>query len=220
MCFSATASLAAAAATGAIGVLVLSRTQRISDLPLALVPIFFAAQQLVEGGLWLTLPVAPEGATASWLTDAFLFFALVFWPVFSPVVALSVEEEPWRRRVMWALLALGAGVAGHFAWTVLSGAHEAHIAGGHIHYGIARTPDAVGMIYLAATTAGLILSSKPAVALFGTIVFMGSLITDMFYAPALISVWCFFAAVGSVIIALHFERERASRRALVPSEPV
>lgn len=219
MCFSATASFAAAAATGAIGVFVLARTQQARDLPLAAMPLFFAAQQFVEGGLWLTLPVAPESAVTSWLTHTFLAFALVFWPVFAPAAALSAEDEAWRRPPMFILLALGVGVAAYFLWTVQLGVHEARIVGGHIDYDIGTTPDTVAFFYLIATTTALLLSSRPAVALFGALVFTGSLITYLFYAQALISVWCFFAAAGSVVIAVHFERVRAHRLALAAEKP-
>lgn len=174
-------------------------------------PMFFAAQQLVEGGLWLTLPVAPESPAVSLLTHAFLSLALVFWPVFSPIAALSVEPEAVRRRLMMACLALGLGVSVYFFWAVSLEPHNAQIVGGHIHYEIGRTPQVVALLYLVATTLALLLSSQRAVALFGAMVFMGSLVTYLFYEQVLISVWCFFAAAGSVVIAVHFERVRARR---------
>jgi hypothetical protein len=78
---------------------------------------------------------------------------------------------------------------------------------------VGRTPVTVGLVYLLATTLALLLSSHRAVVLFGAIVFAGSLFAYFVYAEALVSVWCFFAAVGSVVIAVHFERARAKRRA-------
>lgn len=212
MCFSAAASFAAAAVTGGIGITVVARAQNGRDLPLASLPLFFAAQQLVEGGLWLTLPLAPESAVTSWLTHAFLAFALVFWPLFAPYAALSAEREPMRRRLMIVVWALGAGVAAYFLWQITNAPHGARIAGGHVVYEVGRTPVEVGLVYLVATTVALLLSSYRAVVAFGAIVFVGSVITYFAYAEALISVWCFFAAVGSVVIAVHFERARAKRR--------
>lgn len=211
MCFSATASFAAAGLTGAIGLFVLARTQDARDLPLASMPMFFAAQQLIEGGLWLTLPVAPESPAVSFLTHAFLSLALIFWPVFSPIAALALETEAVRRRLMTACLAFGVGVSAYFFWTVSLEPHSARIAGGHIDYEIGRTPEVVALLYLAATTLALLLSSQRAVVLFGAMVFAGSLVTYLFYEQALISVWCFFAAAGSVVIAVHSEQVRARR---------
>lgn len=190
---------------------VLARTQDPRDLPLASMPMFFAAQQLIEGGLWLTLPVAPESAAVSLLTHAFLSIALILWPVFSPIAALSVEPDAVRRRLMVACLALGLGVSAYFFWTVSLEPHTARIAGGQIDYLIGRTPEIVGLLYLVATTLALLMSSQRAVVLFGALVFAGSLVTYLLYEQALISVWCFFAAAGSVVIAVHFERVRARR---------
>lgn len=212
MCFSATVSLAAAAVIGAIGVTVMARAQDRGELPLASLPLFFAVQQLIEGGLWLTLPLAPESAVTSWLTHAFLAFALVFWPLFAPFAALSAEREPARRRLMITVWALGACVAAYFLWQIGSEPHDARIAGGHVVYEVGATPVTMGLVYLVATTFALLLSSHRAVVAFGAVVFVGSVITYFAYAEALISVWCFFAALGSVVIALHFERARAKRR--------
>lgn len=211
MCFSATASFAAAGLTGAVGIFVLARTQDARDLPLASMPMFFATQQLVEGGLWLTLPVAPESPTVSLLTHAFLSIALIFWPVFSPIAALSAEPDADRRRLIVACLTLGVGVSAYFFWMVSLAPHTARIAGGHIDYVIGQTPEIVGLLYLVATTLALLLSSQRAVVLFGALVFAGSLVTYLFYEQVLISVWCFFAAAGSAVIAVHFERVRARR---------
>ena len=49
MCFSAAASLSAAAVTGAVGVLTLAKTANARELPLAVVPLVFSAQQALEG---------------------------------------------------------------------------------------------------------------------------------------------------------------------------
>ena len=53
MCFSATASFLAAGVTGAIEVVAIARTRRASEAPLAAAPLIFAAQQGIEGLLWL-----------------------------------------------------------------------------------------------------------------------------------------------------------------------
>ena len=44
--------------------------------------------------------------------------------------------------------------------------------------------------------------------LLGAIVLCGSLFAYFMYWEAFASVWCFFAAAGSVVILVHFERTR------------
>jgi hypothetical protein len=217
MCFSATASFSTAVVTGLIGVIAVARTDSPRDFPLASIPLFFAAQQFAEGGLWLNLPVAPESAVSSWFTHAYLIFALVFWPVFAPLAALLIEPQQSRRRAIAICLAFGICVAAYFLWLVVSLPHTASIVGGCIRYETgSQAPYVAGGFYLLATTFGLLLSSHRAVVLLGLIVLAGYVTTLYFYEQTFISVWCFYAAAASVVIIIHFERVRAMRRALTP----
>lgn len=213
MCFSATASFVAAGLTAAVGIYTVSRADGAGELPLASMPLLFAVQQFVEGGLWLTLPVAPEGAVSSWLSHAFLVIALIVWPVFASFAPFCIETDVLRRRAMGLCLAIGASVAVYFLWVLLAYSHHAAIAGGHIRYDVGETPVLVDGAYLVATTLALLISSRRAVALFGVIVLTGSIISYGYYMEMFISVWCFFAAAASVVIASHFRLPAASRAA-------
>ena len=214
MCFSATASLGTAVVVGAIGVIAIARTGNVRELPLASIPLFFAVQQAAEGGLWLTLPVAPESAISSWLTHTYLIFALIFWPVFAPFAALLIEPDQIRRRLIGACLAFGVAVAAYFLWLVTSLPHSAGIVGDSIKYETgSEAPFIAGGLYVIATTFGLLFSSHRAVVLLALIVLAGYVTTLYFYASALISVWCFFAAAASIVIIGHFEWARTQHRA-------
>ena len=214
MCFSATASFIAFGITGATGLAAIVRTQRWQELPLAAVPIFFAVQQGIEGMLWLTLPVAPEGPTSSLLTNLFLIFAKVIWPAYAPLVVLMVEPDPRRRWMLAVCVAAGAGSAAYFLESILSAPHYAAIEFGHIVY--SSTPDMpliMALFYLVATGVAPLLSSQRIVVLFGVVVFIGSIVTYFFYWEAFTSVWCFFAAAASVVILAHFEHAKRAHQA-------
>lgn len=215
VCFSATASFATAALTGTAGVAAVALVRDPRDLPLAAMPLFFAAQQAVEGFLWLGLAqTLPSPATPA-LTHAFLVFAQVFWPVWAPVAALAIEPSPARRRAILACLALGAAIAAYLAWDIAGREHTAAIVGGHIVYtGNYARAEPIGLAYLAATALPLLLSSRRAAVLLGVIILIGSAVAYDFYREAIVSVWCFFAAAASAVIVSHFERAR--RRAGVP----
>jgi hypothetical protein len=214
MCFSATASFVTAAVAGAIGVAAVLRAGDAREMPLASIPLFFAVQQFAEGALWLILPVAPESASSSWFTHTYLLFALVFWPVFAPLSAYLIEPQPGRRQWIAVCLAFGLAVAAYFLWLVVALPHRASIEAGAIRYETgSQAPYIAGGTYLVATTFALLLSSHPAVLLLGLIVLAGYVTSLYFFESAFVSVWCFFAAAGSIVILGHFERARARRRA-------
>ncbi|WP_429925710.1 DUF6629 family protein (plasmid) [Agrobacterium vitis] len=198
--------------TGVIGVAALFRMSRPHDLLLAAVPIIFAIQQSIEGLLWLTLPVAPGGSVATTLTLLFLLFAEVFWPAYVPLAMLFVEPNERRRRLMLPWLAVGLGVAFYLLWGILTHPHGARILDDHIVYVTEhRFSFAVGLAYVGATSAPLMLSSSRAVIILGAVVLTGCLTAYAFYWEAFVSVWCFFAAAASSAILFHFERIRRDR---------
>jgi len=216
MCFSATASFVACAVTGAVGLITIVRTRSANELPLAAMPLFFAIQQGVEGLLWLTLPIAPEGPDSTLLTQLFLLTATVFWPVFGPIAVLLIEPDAMRRRLLQGCLAIGIGLAGYTLWYGLTTSPSASIASGRIVYtGEPGLSHEIVLLYLLATGVAPLLSSHLIVSLFGTIVVLGTFVTYAFYWEAFISVWCFFAAIGSAVILAHFETLRRLKRAAV-----
>ena len=214
MCFSATASFTAAAVTGFIGLIALTRVSRPRELLLAAMPIAFAMQQTVEGLLWISLPSAPEGPVATILTLLFLLMAEVFWPFFVPVAMLCVEPQPRRRRLMLPWLAVGLGVASYLLWGILAQPQLARVLSGHIVYVTEHQfPYAIGTAYLAATCMPLLLSSHREVIALGAIVLVGCVTAYVLYWEAFVSVWCFFAAAASVVILFHFEQVRKAHLA-------
>src|SRR5262249_3687551 len=72
MCFSAAASFSAAGLLGLAGIGTLAQVRKRIELPLAVTPLLFAAQQAIEGVLWLTVN---QGRAHS-LTLANLFAAI------------------------------------------------------------------------------------------------------------------------------------------------
>ena len=214
MCFSATASFVACGVTGAVGLGTIVRARSTNELPLAAIPLIFAVQQGIEGLLWLTLPIAPEGPASTLLTQQFLLIATVFWPVFAPIAVLLIEPDPMRRLLLQGCLAIGLSVAGYSLWYGLTGSPAASIANGHIVYsGKPGLSHEIVLLYLLVTGVPPLLSSHLIVSLFGTIVVLGTFVAYAFYWEAFISVWCFFAAIGSAVILAHFETLRRLGRA-------
>lgn len=216
MCFSPVASFVTAGVTGAIGLVCLSRTTSPRELPLAATPLIFAIQQVIEGALWLTLPSAPDGPTASGLTLAFLILAETFWPIFAPLAILMVEPRAARRPFMVFCLMLGSGLSGYLLWRLLTLPHAAAIVNHHVVYLSERQfSPPIAATYLIATSLPLLASSLRAVSALGAIILIGCVTAYFFYWEAFESVWCFFAAAASATLLYHFERARRSAPAVV-----
>jgi hypothetical protein len=212
MCFSATASFTAAAVTGAIGTVCVSQVRDRRDLPLAAMPLLFAAQQGLEGLLWLSVHSASGPTAGTGVVIGFLIFALGLWPVYSPAAILLAEPDAKRRRLMLPLLGLGVGLSAYLLFGLVSGPNTVEAVGGHLVYfrHDVHSPW-VGLGYVTAVSLPLLLSSHRVVVILGAIVLAGSAIATAFYWEAFLSVWCYFAAAASGVILLHFLRTHPRR---------
>src|SRR5438445_13520615 len=76
-------------------------------VPLALVPIAFALQQLSEGLVWMGIN-SQDSALIQMASVFFLFFAIPFWPFWIPISLLFMERKTGARYALggFALLSL------------------------------------------------------------------------------------------------------------------
>jgi hypothetical protein len=212
MCFSATASFTGAAVLCAAGAVTVSNASSLHRMlvPFAGFPLLFAAQQAVEGFLWLELPRPEPGPFRSALVHAFQGYAEVFWPVFAPLAVFLIEPIRWRRWAIGLCLAVGACLAIYLLIKMIQHPYFAFIAGGHVMYrNDYDYPAGIEAPYVLATAGSLMLSSGKAVQLFGLVVLVFFFATYMFVRDAYISVWCFFAALASVMVYLHISDVRS-----------
>jgi hypothetical protein len=207
MCFSATASFTAAALTGGIGAITLSAAVRQRDhrsLALAAFPALFALQQLTEGFLWLDLAAPTPGAWHGFLVHAFQGYAEVFWPIFAPLAIFLLEREAWRRRLILVCVAIGAALSAYLLAKMIAHPYAASVGDGHIVYrNDAHYPTGIEVPYVLATTVPLLLSSHRAVQILGAVIMVGFAVAWVSFHHAYISVWCFFAAIASVLVYLQ-----------------
>lgn len=214
MCFSATASFAAAAVAGSVGAVTLWKAAERDRalLPIAAFPLLFAVQQAVEGLLWLDLARSAPGACRPILTHAFLAYAEVFWPIFAPLAALAIEPERWRRRLILICLAVGGVLAAYLLAKMIANPYVAAVADGHIVYRNGATyPRGIEFPYVLATTVSLLLSSHRMIQVLALVILAGFAVAYVSFYQSYISVWCFFAAVASVQV-FAFVRQAPLRR--------
>lgn len=213
MCFSAQASFIAAAGLSAVGIASLYKARTSKLRLLASAPLFFGIQQACEGVVWLTLL---QGDTTSSLHKmavyGFLFFAGIFWPLWVPDTLFYLEKI--RRRKIALALSCTCGTL--FALTALYqlikfGA-TASIAHHHITYNAAlpnnffpgTSPEFVLYFWLLIYVLGVVLpffvSSLRYMWLLGLIIAIGLGVSLSFFYLSFGSIWCFFAAIASILI--------------------
>ncbi len=217
MCFSATVSFSAAAATGAIGTATLSQSSGWREKPLAAIPLVFAAQQLLEGGQWLVLEGVRLPVSSGLLANGYALLAFALWPVLFATAVLLVEPERRRRLAMVALALLGAFVALYGLLHISAHPYDACILGHSIVYSAHTSyPHVIFAAYLVSGFAPLLLTSHRIIRRFGAIVAAGLAVAWLAFFKARFSVWCFFSAAASLVLYFHFARAARARAPLGP----
>lgn len=204
MCFSASASFAAAVGPGAVGVLTLSQVQRPRELPLAAIPLVFAVQQSAEGFLWLELTTHPALSPAP-LATIFAAVALALWPSYAPFAAALIEEDRRRKFVQWVLLAISVPVSLFGLYDLSAHPYGACVVGHSLSYSNGHPyPLIIMAAYIVCVCMAFIISSHAALRWFGVIIVAGLIVSSALYFEAFFSVWCFFAAGASLMVYGHF----------------
>ena len=181
-------------------------------MPLAVVPLLFAVQQVIEGLLWRAVPDGRDHTTA--LATLFATIALIVWPLLIPIAIALVEREAPRRLAMLILVPAGIGVAVNYAAIMLIRPYRAWPVGHTLTY-VNNHPISPVMlgIYIICACIPPLLSSSRILNLFGVIVIFGLAVSFLAFYESFISVWCFFAALASIAI-WRFFRDRTGRFAV------
>jgi len=211
MCFSATASFSAGAFLLVLGRLTLKSARHPRELPFAAIPLLFAIQQLSEGVIWLTFRYEAPQLNAA-MTHVYSFFSHVLWPVYVPVAVLLIEPPGRRRRALFVFVAAGLAVGAYLLYVLVAFPVVSRPIGQHIQYVSPHFFVAPVMtLYLLSTTFSPIVSTHRIVKVFGVLALLSFTAAYFFYATWFISVWCFFAALLSAVVYLHFVLRRAER---------
>ena len=203
MCFSATASFIAGVSLTVLGVATVKKAERKAEVPFAMIPLLFGVQQIIEGMLWLSFRFDAPLLNMT-MTYAFTLFSHVLWPIFVPFSIGLVETVAWRKKVISAFQLIGIAVGLYLLYWIVrfpvTSEVDEHIVYVSPHF--YKVP--VMVLYLAATCVGSIFSSHKLINIFGALALLLFMVAYWFYTVAFFSVWCFFAAILSTVIYLHF----------------
>jgi hypothetical protein len=177
-------------------------------LPYAAVPILFAAQQAAEGVVWLTMGASDLGAIA---IKAYLLFAYAYWPAFIPWAVRMAEPSAVRRKWMFPLMLIGfiIGLAG--LRVVLASQTPVAVLCGNLRYAMPLIHPAYGILYVGIGCLTCFLSSQKWIVAFGAALAASCAIAFAVYAQAGPSVWCFFAAILSILVFVHIRQSRLAK---------
>ncbi len=203
MCFSAAASFAGGVVVSAAGVAIVRKVRKPAQRLFAVIPLLFGFQQFTEGVLWVTLRSGGHDWLQNAATYIFLITALVILPVMIPLSMWFMEEVKKRKKILVILMVTGGIVSLFYAFCLISYNVTPQIKGFHIQY-IHEFPLTLAKIaslfYGASTVAPLFVSSVRRMRLAGILIAVSWIVTAIFFVGYMISVWCFFAALISVVI--------------------
>jgi hypothetical protein len=203
MCFSASASFVISAALMAGGIAAVKRSQHLSQLPFALIPLIFALQQFSEGLVWLSLTQPEYAHWQAFSSHFFLVVAQVVWPVWVPFSMWLIEKERRAKKAMKLLILTGFLVSSYLGYCMFVYPVTSVIAFGHIRYDLAFPFDLSipgSILYFIATVIPAFVSSVKKMSLFGFAILGSFVISRIFFSGNVISVWCFFAAGLSIMV--------------------
>jgi hypothetical protein len=205
MCFSAPFSFIAG---GGLAMLSAAsfRSARKKDRSLGAIPLFFGIQQAFEGVQWVFLN---KGSLSGMAGYGYLFFALIFWPVYIPSLVFALDGE--RKKIMPWFILLGAAVAVYFSRLLLTHPLGIQEFSGSIRYTFGFPHQTFAMpAYLLAILGPLSISSIPVFKWFSLAIAALAFLSWKLYTLNFVSVWCLFAAIVSLMFFVYIRYGKAS----------
>lgn len=202
MCFSATADLVIGGVAVAAGLDAVRHVRRPAQHWVAALPLVLGVHQMMESPVWLGL--GGDVADSVWRPAMWAYLAVAFGlvPVMVPLTVGALEPEVHRPR-MAAFTLLGVSVATALTYAVVRGPVEAAIEGHHIAYTVDLWQGGLLVfLYVLATCGSLFASSHRSVRWFGAVNLVAVALLAWLDQAAFISLWCAWAAITSVTIAL------------------
>lgn len=211
MCFSAGASFGASAILGSTTLFSVKAVRRPKEYLLALSPLLFCIQQACEGMLWLAFQSNDEVAVKRY-SMFFLLFAQIIWPTWVPLSLLLPETDKKRRQGLLVAFFCGVFVSAVFGIRMFSVEVFTTVRNHHIYYNLQAIPwleTFCAVLYVVAIVAAPFISSLRGSVLLGLSLSLSLIVSLFFFNENLISVWCFIAALISLLIIYMLKRQHA-----------
>jgi hypothetical protein len=218
MCVSAEVDIAAAIVIGGVAVDAVRHIDRRDQILIGTLPAIFAVHQAIEVVVWWWaegVVGASVGRPATWL---YLLVALVLLPTWIPLAIRNIEPDEQRRSMIQAIVGVGVVTSAVLLWQLVDGDVDVRDQQWHLQYVFGL--DWLNVVvagYLIATCAPLLVASRPSLRWYGIVNVIAAAVIAALSFGAVVSIWCVWAAVTSVAIAIHLRREQGGR---APDPPV
>lgn len=205
MCYSATVSFTVGAVLGGVGIATLASVRQKKEILLATIPLFFACQQITEGWIWVNANQWHNMELNNILSQIFLFFAFLIWPILLPANSFLIEQKPVRKKIFSLLFIAGLYVAIFHYFDMITPPPQsaAKIIGHSIYYDV-HVSIFWRCVYFVLTCFPLLFSSFWSLRVFGITATIAVTFTLLMKRFHYISIWCFWSALLSVLIYLYF----------------
>lgn len=205
MCFSAPASFIAGSVLSASGVMTVKKAKKRSELPFAFIPLIFGIQQLTEWVVWVSFSAPTINLMAAYV---FLFISHVFWPIYVPIAIFLLEKNKRRRKTLFLFFLIGSVVGAYLFWRIVTEPATPAIINHSIFYPVVPEYGFIILsLYVLATVGSCLISSHKLIKLFGAVLLISFTVSGLCYTQTFVSVWCYFAAVLSLIVYLFFAQK-------------
>jgi hypothetical protein len=201
MCFSTTASFASFTILTTVGLAGLKHIKKPQQVFFAAIPFLFGLQQLIEGFVWIGLLNASHWKSIP--IHLFIFFAQVVWAIWVPFSILKMEQNANRIRIIKVCLLIGIVLASYISFCLIFYNTTAFVTDYHIKYKLYFPHmyyPIVGLLYLIPIIIPPLASSIKEIRLIGILLLLSFIVTRLLFQDEVISVWCFFAALISIIV--------------------
>jgi hypothetical protein len=203
MCFSASVSFGAGAVLAGTGIIAIKKNKLPGMLALASTPMIFSFHQISEGFLWLALK-NPE--FSSWYKPALYAYSFIsqpFWPIWVPLFVWLMEPDKGRKKMLSYFLLLGGFFSLFMLYCTIVFDISAVAESGHIRfYRDFPVINLIRTLYFVTVIIPPFLSSLRYMKLLAGATLGALILSFIFFNHYLISVWCFFAAILSVLVFL------------------
>ena len=206
MCFSAVASFGASAIIGSTAVVAMAKAKTTPQRLFATIPFVFAMQQLAEGMLWLSLKNSALAAWQPFFSYTFLVFALMIWPIWIPITIRMLETDAKRKKILNILLYIGAVIFAVVGWMLLHYSAQVMTTHHHLHYIVDFPPSLkklvwlFSLLYFMTTIISSFVSGIPRMKWLGIVFLLAYIFAMIFYSGFIVSVWCYFSALLSIVV--------------------
>jgi hypothetical protein len=217
MCFSATASFTVAAVLLPVGLYSIKVARDLDNrwMPFAICPMAFSIQQAIEGVLWLGINSGDE-AIITVASRGFLFFSHFFWMAWIPFSIYWLGGELWRRKLLLLLTGVGAlfGLSVFLPSVFITDWLSVELVRNSLEYKTVLIYDNIAnrtvlrVFYALLILSALFLSLDWRIRISGSLIGTSLIVTYLLFPHAIISIWCFFAAILSTFIMGILEVER------------